>query len=111
MEERQESLDNTSQQVAEAHREVEAARNDADTLAQRLESIERQRSQAQQQTRKVHVLRGRLQQHINKIKDTLKSYETALEDINNKLSVSDHTDYEFDKNRSFRSVDYIRFFY
>ena len=83
-------MDSRAQQVVEAQKEVEAARNDADTLAQRLESIERLRTEAQQQTRKVHFLCGRYQQHIDKIKDTLKTFESALHDINNRLSVSDH---------------------
>ena len=90
MQEHQESLDDRTQQVTEARREVEAARDDADTLAQRLESIERLRSEAQQKTRKVRFVRGRYQQHIDKTKDTLKALESALQDINNRLSVSDH---------------------
>ena len=90
MEEHQESLDNRTQQVVEAQKEVEAARTDADTLAHRLESIERLRTEAQQQTRKAHFLRGRYQQHIDKIKETVKTLESALHDINNRLSVSDH---------------------
>ena len=81
-------MDDRAQQVAEAQKEVEAARDDADTLFQRVESIERLRTQAQQETRKVHLSRGRYQQHISKIKDTLKGLESTLQDINNRLLVS-----------------------
>ena len=53
--ERQKSVDATAQRVEEARREVEAARNDADTLTQRMESIQRLHTEAQQQTRKEQI--------------------------------------------------------
>jgi len=83
-------LDALAQQVVEARREVEAARNDGDTLTQRIEAIQKSHVEAQQETRKVHFQRTRCQQHIDKIKETLRVLESTLRDINNRLSVSDH---------------------
>lgn len=88
--ERQKSVDATAQRVEEARREVEAARNDADTLTQRMESIQRLHTEAQQQTRKVHISMSRYQQHIDKIRETLRALDTTKHDINSRLSVSNH---------------------
>lgn len=69
---------------------MEAARNDADTLTQRMESIQQSHTKAQQQTRKVHISIDRYNQHIDKIRDTLRALDITLRDINSRLSVSDH---------------------
>ena len=85
-----ESLDATTQQVAEACKEVEAAHNDADILTQRIESIQQSHTKAQQLTRKVHFSIDRYQQHIDKIKETLTALDSTLHDTNSRLSVSDY---------------------
>ena len=85
-----ELLDTTTQQIAKARKEVEAAHNDADTLTQRIESIQQSHAKAQQLTRKVHFSIDRYRQHIDKIKETLTALDSTLRDINGRLSVSDH---------------------
>ena len=69
---------------------MEAARNDADTLTQRMESIHQSHTKAQQQTRKVHISIERCNQHIDKIRETLRALDTTLRDINSRLSVSNN---------------------
>jgi len=76
------------QQVAEAKKEVEAARNDADTVAQRIESAQQLHAKVQQDTAKVHFKRNKCQQHSDKIRSTLSVMESTMKDINERLSVS-----------------------
>jgi len=88
IQEHQTAMEIAAQQVAEAKKEVEAARNDADTLAQRIESIQQLHAEAQRDTAKIHFNRNKCQQHIDKIRSTLNVMESNLKDINERLSVS-----------------------
>jgi len=81
-------MDAAVQQAAEAKKEVEAARSDADTLAQRIESTQQLHAEAQRDTAKIHFSRSKCQQHIDKIRSTLNVMESNLKDINERLSVS-----------------------
>ena len=90
MQERQTTMVAMAQQVAEAKKEVEAASNDADTLAQRIESKQQLHAEAQRDTAKIHFNRNKCQQHIDKIRGTLNVMESTLQDINERLSVSLH---------------------
>ncbi|XP_065906821.1 structural maintenance of chromosomes protein 6-like isoform X2 [Dysidea avara] len=86
MQERQTTMVAMAQQVAEAKKEVEAASNDADTLAQRIESKQQLHAEAQRDTAKIHFNRNKCQQHIDKIRGTLNVMESTLQDINERLS-------------------------
>ena len=77
-----------AEQVAEAKKEFDAARDSADTLAQRIESIQQLHAEAQRDTAKIHFNRNKCQQHIDKIRGSLNAMESTLTDINEKLSVS-----------------------
>ena len=83
-------MDAVAQQAAEAKKEVEAACNDADTLAQRIESIQQLHTEAQRHTAKIHFNHTKCQQLIDKIKGTLNVMESTLKEINERLSVSLH---------------------